>query len=145
MLTDTAFLESMRQCLAAERGTIVERLSPKALTCNAALGQASVAFFITPALLNPFGTLHGGLSLTCMETAMRMTACAVLEERALTLASLDIGYLRPVPPDMHLTVRARVLSKGHATAHLTAEGYLDDADTPCLRASAVFLRPEREG
>ena len=143
-MTDAAFLERMRQCLAAEDGLVLEQLSPRALTCDAARGRASVGFIVAPALLNPFGTLHGGLSLACMETAMRLTACAAAGERALTLLSVDIGYLRPVPPDTQLTVRARVRSNGHATVHLTAEGFSGDADTPCLRASAVFLRPERE-
>lgn len=94
------------------------------------LADGEVTFEMTPdaRMLNPMGTVHGGVSATLLDSAM---ACAVHSSLApgyaYTTAQLNIHYLRTMKPGMG-PVRATgtVIHRGRTQS--TAEGRLVGPD-----------------
>jgi len=93
-----------------------------------------VTFALEPdeRMLNPIGTIHGGIAATLLDSCM---GCAVHTTLApgvgYTTAQLNLHYLRAMRPGMG-EVRAvgRVLHRGRKQS--TAEGHLYDADGKLL-------------
>lgn len=75
---------------------------------------------------NPFGTVHGGIISTLLDTAMTSAVLSALGKRAgCSTAEIKVNYIRPV------TDRTGTLSCRGALIHLgkrlaTAEGRLED-------------------
>lgn len=94
------------------------------------LEEGTVTFEMTPdeRMLNPLGTIHGGITATLLDSAM---ACAVhstlLPGSSYTTAQLNVHYLRAMSPGMG-PVRATgtVIHRGRKQS--TAEGKLVSAD-----------------
>jgi uncharacterized protein (TIGR00369 family) len=94
------------------------------------LEDGLVTFEMTPdaRMLNPLGTIHGGISATLLDSAM---ACAVHSTlptgSRYTTAQLNVHYLRAMTPDVG-TVRATgtVIHRGRTQS--TAEGRLVGPD-----------------
>jgi len=94
------------------------------------LEEGTVTFEMTPdeRMLNPLGTIHGGITATLLDSAM---ACAVhstlLPGSSYTTAQLNVHYLRAMSPGMG-PVRATgtIIHRGRKQS--TAEGRLISAD-----------------
>jgi len=94
------------------------------------LEEGTVTFEMTPdeRMLNPLGTIHGGITATLLDSAM---ACAVhstlLPGSSYTTAQLNVHYLRAMSPGMG-PVRATgtIIHRGRKQS--TAEGKLISAD-----------------
>ncbi|UYN97592.1 MAG: PaaI family thioesterase [Enhydrobacter sp.] len=91
-------------------------------------------------LLNPSGTVHGGLSATLLDSCMGLAVLTTLDKGlAQTTLEFKISFMRPVTPETG-TIRAEgiVLNSGRRVG--TAEGRLTDgqgrllahATTTCL-------------
>lgn len=103
-------------------------------------GRVVLAFHASEQLANPFGTVHGGILATALDSAMGMAALtAVPEGVATTTVALEVKYLRPVATDAGL-LRAEGVVVHAGRRVVTAEGRLvgcDDrlfatATTTCL-------------
>jgi uncharacterized protein (TIGR00369 family) len=79
----------------------------------------------TPELLNPLGSVHGGVALTLIDSAC---GCAVHSELdagiGYTTVETKANFVRPVPQQGAVRCEGRVLSRGRQIA--TAEAYLRD-------------------
>lgn len=83
-------------------------------------------------MLNPIGSVHGGIAATMLDSAMGCAVHTTLPaDRGYTTAQLNLHYLRPMQPGMG-TVRAvgTVLHRGRKQA--TAEAKLYDAQDRLL-------------
>jgi len=83
-------------------------------------------------MLNPLGSVHGGIAATLLDSAMGCAVHTTLPAgRGYTTAQLNLHYLRPMLPGMGL-VRAvgTVLHRGRRQC--TAEGRLLDAEDRLL-------------
>lgn len=79
-------------------------------------------------LANPFGTVHGGVLATVLDSAMGMAAMTLMADGATaTTVTLEVKYVRPVATDAG-TLRAEgvVVHAGRRT--VTAEGRLVGPD-----------------
>lgn len=92
------------------------------------LADGQVTFELTPdeRMLNPMGTIHGGVTATLLDSAM---ACAVHSTLApgfsYTTAQLNIHYLRAMTPGMgRVRATGTVIHRGRKQS--TAEGRLVD-------------------
>jgi len=82
----------------------------------------------TPALFNPFGTVHGGYAATLLDSCMTCAILSTLERgQGLTTVEAKVNFIRPLTEETG-AVRAegRVLYSGRRLA--TADGRLVDAD-----------------
>ncbi len=83
-------------------------------------GSRVVEAVIAPelALANPLGKLHGGVFAAVSEIA---GAAVFPHEREVSSSSLDVRYLRQIPLDRPVTVRAEVIHEGRSWGLAQAE------------------------
>src|SRR5918999_1148134 len=91
-------------------------------------GRVVVTFQAAEHLANPFGTVHGGVLATVLDSAMGMAALTALPEGATTTTlALEVKYLRPVATDAGvLRAEGVVIHAGRRV--VTAEGRLVGPD-----------------
>ena len=94
------------------------------------LGEGFATFEMTPdeRMMNPIGSIHGGIAATILDSCMGCAVHTTLEPgQGYTTAQLNIHYLRAMQPGMGI-VRATstVIHRGRKQS--TAEGKLYDAD-----------------
>ena len=91
-------------------------------------GRVVVALVPTGALLNPAGTVHGGLTATLLDTCMGLAVHTTLEKGvSQTTLEFKISLVRPITPETGL-IRAegKVLNAGRRIG--TAEGRVTDSN-----------------
>ena len=98
-----------------------------------------------PELLNPLGSVHGGVALTLIDSA---AGCAVHTELpagfGYTTVETKVNFTRPIAPDGGaIRCEGRVLSKGRQIA--TAEARLLSAEAKLLAhgTSTLIILPPR--
>jgi uncharacterized protein (TIGR00369 family) len=103
-------------------------------------GRVVLTFVASEQLANPFGTVHGGILATVLDSAMGMAALtAIPDGAATTTVGLEVKFVRPVATDAGL-LRAEGVVVHSGRRVVTAEGRLvgpDDrlfatATTTCL-------------
>jgi uncharacterized protein (TIGR00369 family) len=65
------------------------------------LSEGQVAFEMTPdgRMLNPLGTIHGGITATLLDSAMACAVHSILQPgQSYTTAQLNVHYLRAMQP-----------------------------------------------
>ena len=89
-------------------------------------GRAVVTIEPSGAHLNPFGTVHGGLAATLLDTCMGLAVLSTLEKGlAQTTLEFKISLVRPIMPETGpIKAVGVVLSRGRRIG--TAEGHLTD-------------------
>jgi uncharacterized protein (TIGR00369 family) len=90
-------------------------------------GRVVVAAKPDGAHLNPWGTVHGGMSATLLDACMGLAILTMLDKGvASTTLEFKISLLRPITPDTGLIkAEGRVLTCGRRIG--TAEGRITDA------------------
>ena len=109
------------------------------------VGEGSAVFEAkpTPRLLNPLGSVHGGVALTLIDSATGCALHTLLEAgTGYTTVETKVNFTRPIRPDGG-TIRAegRVVSRGRQIA--TAEAYLYSAERKLLAhgtSTLIILR-----
>jgi uncharacterized protein (TIGR00369 family) len=95
-----------------------------------AVADGEVRYELTPCEEhgNIFGTVHGGILATLLDTAMTAAVIAALPRgRSCSTAEIKVNYLRPVTANTGtLTCEARLLHAGRRLA--TSEGKVRDRD-----------------
>ena len=91
-------------------------------------GRAVVAAEPDAKHRNPFGTVHGGLAATLLDSCMGLAVLSMLEKGlAQTTLEFKISLVRPITPQTgRVTAEGRVISCGRRVG--TAEGKLMDRD-----------------
>jgi len=91
-------------------------------------GRVVFTFETSEQLANPFGTVHGGILATVLDSAMGMAALtAVPDGAATTTVALEVKYVRPVALDAgRLRAEGVVVHAGRRV--VTADGRLFTAD-----------------
>ena len=102
--------EQLRARLA-EEDTIYSRLQPHIETCDAETPAITVSFPIFPWELNGNGVVNGGISATMLDAVMGTLSYAISGGFTPTI-SLNLSYLRPVPAEGTLVVRAEATMVG---------------------------------
>jgi uncharacterized protein (TIGR00369 family) len=93
-------------------------------------------FAVEPALGNPLGNLHGGVTLAASElVASSVAAHADLPE--LTTSSIHVTYVRPVPVGTVLRLESEVVSRGRSLAVVRVLGR-DTQGKPCTVAHVTL-------
>jgi uncharacterized protein (TIGR00369 family) len=93
-------------------------------------GRAELRVDVGDDLINPIGTLHGGISLWLAE----LTAGAAVARHGFVPASLTATYPRPLPHGEVATFRAEVVTAGRRMAVTRVTG-ANRAGKPCVVAT----------
>jgi len=94
----------------------------------AASGRVTVTIEPNGRLLNPAGTVHGGIAATLLDTAMGLAIHSTLDKGVgQTTVEFKISLIRPITPETGLiAAEGVVLNRGRRVG--TAEGRLTDRD-----------------
>lgn len=113
-------------------------LAPRFVRCDAEAKTLELAFDLQPWMRNPAGLLHGGVTAILLDNAMGTAIAALVQAHTPTI-TMTINYVRPIPLDTTVHVRARVALEGHTASHLTAEIFLPDVpDRILVTATGVY-------
>ena len=90
-------------------------------------GRVVVALEPSEAHLNPYGTVHGGLTATLLDTCMGLAVQSTLDKGlAQTTVEFKVSLMRPITPETgRIRAEGVVLNCGRRVG--TAEGRLTDA------------------
>lgn len=100
-------------------------------------GRVVFTFDASEDLANPFGTVHGGIVATVLDSAMGMAAMTVVPDGvATTTATLEVKYVRPVATDAG-TLRAEGTVVHAGRRMVTAEGRLLGPDGRLLATATT--------
>ena len=137
--TFSARAEELRARVENDHGdTAVAMLRLRMVGCDAENQSLTFAFPAAHWECNPNGVIHGGLVATMFDTAMGITAFAVLGQMTPTI-SLNTSFLRPAPGDGTLIVRARITMCGRTVVYAAAEMWDSRApEKPVAMAQGVF-------
>jgi uncharacterized protein (TIGR00369 family) len=92
-------------------------------------GDEGIDLRVDPALGNPLGNLHGGVSLAVSDL-VAAAACARDDLAGLRTASIHTTYVRPVPVGTTLHLEPEVVSRGRSLAAVRVVGRNHDGK-PC--------------
>ena len=100
-------------------------------------GRVVFTFEASEQFANPFGTVHGGILATVLDSAMGMAALAAAPDGATTTTlSLEIKYLRPVATDAgRLRAEGVVVHAGRRV--VTVDGRLVGPDDRLLATATT--------
>lgn len=100
-------------------------------------GRVVFLFEAAEHLANPFGTVHGGIVATVLDSAMGMAALTMTPDgAATTTATLEVKYLRPIATDAgRLRAEGVVVHAGRRV--VTAEGRLAGPDGRLLATATT--------
>ena len=118
----------------AEEDTIYSRLQPHIVSCDAETPAITVSFPILPWELNGNGVVNGGISATMLDAVMGTLSYAISGGFTPTI-SLNISYLRPVPAEGTMVVRAEATMVGR-TVICVSGALWDQRDPARLLATA---------
>ena len=110
--------------------------------------QGFAAFELQPAEYhyNPFGTVHGGIASTLLDTTMTAAVMTTLERgESCTTVEINVNFIRPITVQMGvIRSEAELLHRGDRMA--TASGGIFDAGQQLLAHAAttcmIFKQPK---
>ena len=101
--------------------TLNGRLKAELEHCDQETMTLTLRFPLEPWQVNGLGTLHGGMTSAMMDLAMSMVIYCFSRQSIPPTISMSVNYLRPVPMDGWVRVRARVTSLGRRNASAFCE------------------------
>lgn len=95
---------------------------------EAVSGRVVIVAHPNGALLNPFGTVHGGFTATLLDSCMGLAVLSTLEKGiGQTTLEFKISLVRPITPDTGpIRAEGNALSRGRRVG--TAEGRVTDSN-----------------
>ena len=102
--------------------TLNARLDAALEDCDDATQTLTLRYPLQPWQVNGLGTLHGGMINTMMDLTMSMAVYCFSRQTIPPTISMTTNYLRPVPMEDSVLIRARLTSLGkrNATAYCEA-------------------------
>ena len=142
--TEQAFMERVLTAVINEdseelHSRLNNMLNPRFLACSAQDRSLSVLFSTEEWMLNPNGTLHGGISSTAVDVVMSVMARFYMKKRTTVTVQLNTNFLKVVHRGedfiVHVTAdhtgRRCVMTHGHIT--------VGDSDKPVITATGVLM------
>lgn len=102
-------------------------------------GSLLFACRTTPAMSNPLGIVHGGVTASLVDACMGVTCSAQCGRAATPTVTMTVNYIRPVPLDADIRVRTRTVRIGCSTGQMSAEVFpADRPDRVLVTATGVY-------
>ena len=102
--------------------TLNGRMKAELESCDDERQELTLKFPLLEWEVNGLGTLHGGMINTMMDLVMSMVVYCYSRQTIPPTISMTANYLRPVPMEEYVFIKARVTSLGkrNATAYCEA-------------------------
>ena len=120
-------------------GTFAGRIPLRVVDCCSEEQTMSFVAEIVPELENIWGAAHGGMLATIFDTCMGCTIRGLRMLPVVRTVTLNVSYLRPVPVNAGLNVRARLLTAGKTLATLELTAWIPgEENLPTNLATGTF-------
>lgn len=143
--SEQAFMERVLRAVIEEptEDTVVdrfnERMTPSFYSCSAEDRSVSVLFKTEEWMLNPNGTLHGGIASAAVDIVMSVLARYLAKKRVAVTVQLNVNFMKPIqrgqPFIVHVTAdhsgRRCIVTHAHVTA--------GDSPKPLITATGVLM------
>lgn len=116
---------------------INDMLAPEFAACSAEEQSLTLSLTVREWMLNPRGTLHGGIMSTMLDMAMGMLTRYYRKTNLVSTVSLSVNYLRPVQPGEQVAIRAEVQKLGRRVLFMQAQ--LRSGGKTAASATATFM------
>ena len=142
--TEQAFMEKVLSAVFTEkseqlRSRVNDMLDPQFVGCSAEEKSLSISFGVQEWMLNPNGTLHGGVLSTAVDMGMSVLARYVRKQRGAATVQLSINFIRPVNKEEEFIVTASADHSGRRSTVIRAEVVVKSTGKLAATASGVFM------
>ena len=142
--SEQVFMERLLSAVFSEeseemRGRINDKLAPRFTGCSAEEKSLTVSFTADEWMLNPNGTLHGGLLNTTIDIVMSVLSRYLAKKRVMVTVQLSTNFLRPIQRGETFLVHAAADHAGRRSVVLHAQVTAAGSTKPAATATAVFM------
>uniref|UniRef100_A0A0E0AJB9 Thioesterase domain-containing protein n=1 Tax=Oryza glumipatula TaxID=40148 RepID=A0A0E0AJB9_9ORYZ len=114
-------------------------LSSAAVSASASASpRVSCTLTVSPAAINAYNTLHGGMVAAVAEAVGMACARAAAGDKEMFLGELSTAYLSAARLNSEVEVEAQILRKGRSVVVTTVEFRLKDTKKLCYSSRATF-------
>lgn len=147
MLTTQAWLQDELAFINEKMAdTLNGRLRAELDSCNDDAMEITLKFPLEQWQVNGLGTLHGGMTYTMMDLAMSIAVYCFSRQSIPPTVSMSVNYLRPIPMEGHVLIKARVTSLGKRNATAYCEAVVPTSGKTACTAIGTYavIQPERK-
>ena len=142
--TEQAFMEKVLNAVFSEksdalRSRVNDKLDPQFVSCSAQDRSLSVSFGVQEWMLNPNGTLHGGILTTAVDMGMCVLARYFARKRVMVTAQLSMNFLRAIRPEDIFTVHVVADHTGRRSTVVHAWVSVSSSEKYAATATAVLM------
>ena len=142
--SEQVFMERVLTAVFAEKSQELEnrvndKMAPRFSGCSAEDRAMSVSFTAQEWMLNPNGTLHGGMLSTAMDIVLSVLARYLTKKRVMVTAQLSMNFLRAIQENDTFTVHAAADHVGRRSVVIQAYVTVNNTDKRAATASAVLM------
>ena len=124
---------------------VLEHLKPRFVSCDFENKEAVLAFEALEWELNPGGSLHGGIIVTCFDVAFGLTCHYYAKQHMITTVNLTTTFLKPVLLGDVVEYRIRITNLGRTLISMVAEGWVhrNGKDILIGTATSTFMKLDK--
>lgn len=142
--TEQAFMEKVLSAVFSEkseemRNRVNDKLDPQFSACSAENRSLSVSFAVQEWMLNPNGTLHGGILSTAVDMGMSVLSRYLSRKRNMVTAQLSMNFLRVIRQTDIFTVHVVADHVGRRSVITHAWVTVSSSDKHAATATAVLM------
>ena len=142
--TEQSFMQKVLSAVFSEkedmlRERINDKMQPLFRNCNAEKRSLSVSFVAEEWMLNPNGTLHGGILSTAVDMVFSVLARFLAKKRAMVTVQLSMNFLRAIQKGETFTVHAVADHAGRRSVIVHATIYVGPSEKTAATATAVLM------
>ena len=142
--TEQAFMEKVLRGVFAEKSDelqnrVNDKMAPQFAGCSAEDRSLSISFGVQEWMLNPNGTLHGGILTTAVDIGMSVLARYFAKKRIMVTAQLSMNFLRAIRPEDIFTVHVVADHTGRRSTVVHAWVSVSASEKHAATATAVLM------
>ena len=142
--TEQAFMEKVLGAVFSEKSEqlcsrVNDMLDPQFVGCSVEEKSLSISFGVQEWMLNPNGTLHGGMLTTAVDMGMCVLARYFARKRIMVTAQLSMNFLRAIRPEDTFTVHVAADHTGRRSTVVHAWVSVSSSEKYAATATAVLM------
>ena len=106
---------------------------------NGESNTLTVSFAVAQWMLNPTGSMHGGLISTAFDIASGTMAVVMAGFKRCPTVELNVNFIKPVFADDTLVITVKCQNVGRFMCHLSGEGYSQKTGQLSATSTAIFF------
>lgn len=128
----------------SNKGVLVH-LEPRFVSCDFEKKEACISFEAMPWELNPGGSLHGGILMTCFDVSFGLTCHYFAKQHMITTVNLTTTFLKPVLLGDVVQYRVKINHLGRTLVSMVAEGWVNRNGKEILvgTATSTFMKLDK--